>query len=159
MRAAVDAAFAGYLSALEAKFRSDMASSEGPDDSPERPDYPLFPAGRLVQGKAKVGTTDTLGDSAATAMFHELEKAVGVKPVRGRAWYGIRRVATDLAQDETTDGRALNALTGHSSDATRTKDYQEKERPEVLTLAAKTRRAVRQKAIDVARTAGNGGVS
>lgn len=138
MRAAVDRALAGYLSALEEKF---LASST---------DYPLFPAGRLRNGKAKVGTTAHVGDGAANDLFHDLERLAGVDVLPGRAWYGLRRVATDLAQDVTTDGRALNSITGHSSDAMRTKIYQESERPEVLQKAADTRAALRARAIEAA---------
>ena len=147
MRTAVDQALAGYLADLEAKYVADGT------------DYPMFPAGRLVRGKAKVGATKSLGDAAASDMFHDLERAVGVEVVRGRAWYGLRRLATDLAQDVTTDGRVLNSITGHSSDTMRTKVYQEQERPEVLEKAATTRSAVRRLAIDAAQRASENGGS
>jgi hypothetical protein len=138
MRGAVVKALSGYLSDLEVAFQAGGT------------DYPLFTAGRLVAGKAKAGTTKCLGDGAANDLFHDLERLAGVTVVPGRAWYGLRRIASDLAQDVTSDGRALRAITGHNSDKTRDL-YQQKERPEVLRKAAETRDALRQIAISHAR--------
>jgi len=38
---------------------------------------------------------------------------------RGRAFYGLRRQATDLAPEFATDARVLNRLSGHLDSATR----------------------------------------
>lgn len=131
-REAVERALAGYLSRCEQAWRTG-----------ELEDYWLFPAGRFKQGRAKVGVAKPLTRDAALKMFHELEQVAKVPPVPGRGWYGVKRVATDLAEDVEKDERVLNAITGHRDSATRRQIYQEGERPEVLIRAAETRAKVR----------------
>lgn len=132
-RAAVDGALAGYLSHYENAYRAGEIS-----------DYPLFPAGRTKEGRSKlVPNPKPLSRDAARKMFMELEEVAGVVHVPGRCWYGVRRVATDLAEDVTTDERVLNSITGHKDSATR-RLYQESERMEILRGAAETREKVRR---------------
>jgi integrase len=133
-RDAVEAAFAGYLADYEAHWRA------GDVD-----DYLLFPSGRFKHGKAKVQADPThLTRDAALGMFHDLERIAGVTAMKGRGWYGVRRRATDLAEDQETDERVLNSITGHRNSDTRRLVYQESERPEVLARAAITRSRVRR---------------
>lgn len=49
------------------------------------------------------------------------------------------------------DGRVLNSITGHTSDETRRKIYQEKLRDQMLAKAADTRAELRERAMDAAR--------
>lgn len=132
-RAAVDRALTGYLKHFEDAWR--LGSIE---------DYPLFPAGRLVKGRSKlVSDAKPLTRAAALDMFHHLERAAGVAAVKGRGWYGVRRIAADLAEDIEPDERVLNSITGHRDSATRRGVYQQNERPEVLSKAATTRERIR----------------
>lgn len=132
-RAATDAALSGYLSHFENAFRAGEVA-----------DYPLFPAGRFKEGKAKlVATPKSLSRDGARKMFKELEGIAGITHVPGRSWYGVRRTATDLAEDIMKDERVLNSITGHRDSATR-RTYQDHERREILVRAAETREKVRR---------------
>jgi hypothetical protein len=82
----------------------------------------------------------------------KFERVSGVAIVRECGWYGARRVGADLAEDVESDGRALYAITGHQSDETRRKVYQEKRRNTVIAKAATAREAARQTAIEAARS-------
>ncbi len=73
----------GYLSLLEA------ARVAG-----EIEDYVIFAAGRLRGGKAVVKRGQTPRESIAN-LSHDLERAVGVTPVRVRGWHGLRRQLSD----------------------------------------------------------------
>jgi hypothetical protein len=132
-RAAVDAALDGYLFDYENAYRAGTIAN-----------YPLFPAGRFKKGKAKIAPAPKpIQRDGARKMFLKLEKAAGVEHVRGRGWYGVRRVAADLAEDDTKDERVLNSITGHRDSATR-REYQDPERFEILRRAAETRDRVRR---------------
>jgi hypothetical protein len=132
-RKCVDAALAGYLSLFEEQWRNGSID-----------DYPLFPAGRLKKGKAKLSSRPTpLTRDAARKMFQALERIAGVAHVPGRGWYGVRRIAADIAEDLEKDERVLNSLTGHRDSRTRQTIYQDEDRPEVLARAAQTRLKVR----------------
>lgn len=126
MRAAVDHELtAGYLKELESAYQTGVIQT-----------YSLFPGGRLVRGVARPDATQPLGDRAATDLWHEFEDVAGVDILKHRGWYGARRTGADLAEDVENDGRALNAITGHTSDDMRRRIYQEKERDVVLAKAA-----------------------
>jgi integrase len=132
-RRVVDAALSGYLANYEAAWQRGVIE-----------DYPLFPAGRLVAGRAKVvSSPKCLTRDAALGMFYRLEAAAGVPHVEGRGWYGVRRIAADVAEHHEKDERVLNSLTGHRDSTTRQNIYQQRERPEVLAMAAQTRMAAR----------------
>lgn len=142
-RAAVDYEMReGYLRELEAVFRAGHIDT-----------YPLFPGKRLVRGVAALGSTQPIGDRAATDLWHEFERAADVAIIAGRGWYGVRRTGADLAEDVESDGRALNAITGHQSDEMRRKVYQDKDRDAVLAKATMAREAARQLAIAHAESA------
>lgn len=132
-RIEVERALEGYLANYEEAWKAGSIT-----------DYPLFPSGRLLKGRAKhVAAPLVLSRDAARKMFHQLESVAGVTTVAGRGWYGVRRVATDLAEDFETDERVLNSLTGHRDSSTRRLVYQNRERPEVLNRASVTRMTLR----------------
>lgn len=131
-RVAIQQALAGYLRDYEALYQVGAIK-----------DYPLFPAGRLKRGRAKVvANPKPLGRDGALKMFHELEAIANVTQVDGRGWYGVKRIAADVAEDVETDERLLNAVSGHHDSKTR-HGYQQRERPEVLAGAARVRMDVR----------------
>lgn len=85
-------------------------------------------------------------------MFRELEQIADVPTIKGRGWYGVRRVASDEAEDVEHDERVLNSITGHRDSTTRRLVYQDRERPEVLKKAAITRAKVRRGEVPQAPT-------
>jgi integrase len=68
--------------------------------------------------------------AAALEVLHEAERLSGIEPVPGRGWCGIRRRATDFAEDVEKDERVLDSLSGHTDSATRRKRYQAHHRPD-----------------------------
>lgn len=152
-RSAVDEAMRGYLRDLECAFAAGLRS-----------DYPLFPAGvmpydvkpsRRPQNKRKYVDIPCVRRASADVQnepsddrsmrdwFDKLESVAGVNHVRGRGWYGIRRVASDVYPDYEDDARVLNDATGHADSKTREKTYQEKNSSSVRARTAQTRRKVR----------------
>jgi hypothetical protein len=82
----------------------------------------LFPAGRLRRGRAVLrAELKSLTRTAGLDMFHEVERFAGITSAPKRGWYGVRRAATDLAEDHEKDERVLNSITGHTDSATRRK--------------------------------------
>lgn len=107
-RQAVEDAFQGYLSELEALHRSGAIE-----------DYPLFPAGRLDNGIAKPDgklTHREVTRNAALGWFHELETIAGVECKKGRGWNGLRRIYTDVAPRYTSNEKTLNTVSGTSTE-------------------------------------------
>ena len=151
-RGAIDSALSGYLRDLESAYLAGL-----------RANYPMFPSGRLRydvapsrvsrrsavspvrRAKQSVGDTP-IGKRALTDLFHELERVAKVEPIEGRAWYGIRRRATDLYEDYEKDERVLNDQTGHKRSDTRREVYQERDRAAIRAKSAETRRRVRSAA-------------
>lgn len=135
LRALVDQVLEhGYLSDAEAAFaRGDIN------------DYHLFPKGRLVGGKAllKNALSGPLGSTSIRGHFRSLERLAGVEHQPGRSFYGLRRLATDLAADLETDDRVLDRLTGHLHSETRKHVYQDRVNERLRARAAKTRRSMR----------------
>lgn len=128
----------GYLSDVEAAFRAGSLR-----------EYSLFPVGPLMHGKASVEQSVGLHLQPRTlrGMFERLEQAAGVDHVPGRGFYGLRRVATDLAADLEQDDRVLNRLTGHRDSDTRKRIYQDREHAATSAQAARTRRNLRQQIV------------
>lgn len=146
-RAAIDYEMRdGYLRVLEAAFQQKLIRS-----------YSLFPGKRLIRGAARLDATEPIGDRGATDLWHEFERVAGVEVIPGRSWYGVRRTGTDLANDVENDERALNAITGHKSSATRMRVYQTRKRKEVIAKAAVAREAARTSAIEAAKQAAREG--
>lgn len=109
-------------------------------------DYHLFSGGRLVRGRAVLDRARAghLTRTPALGKFHELERVAGVTPVPGRGWYGLRRVATDAANDVTGDSRVLNAMGGWSpSSSEREARYQKRGNSRVRAKAAEARDQMR----------------
>jgi integrase len=77
-------------------------------------------------------------------MFCEVERLAGVEHQPGRAFYGLRRQATDLAPEFAQDARVLNRLSGHAESSTRERVYQDQQNELVRARAAKARRKMRR---------------
>jgi integrase len=136
LRALVDEVLStGYLAEAEAAFRRR-----------EIEDYFLFPAGKLRRGSVPLerATKQALATTAIRKMFVAVEAIAGVEHVDGRAFYGLRRQATDLAPEFASDARVLNRLSGHLDSATRERVYQEKENRRARARAAEIRQRMRQ---------------
>lgn len=136
LRAQVDEALSfGYLCAAEDAYRRRLISN-----------YYLFPSGRLVEGRALVecSTGSPIGSTVIHDMFRDLESRAGITHQPGRALYGLRRTASDLAPEFASDPRVLNRLTGHLNTATRERTYQDREHELVGVRAACARREMRR---------------
>jgi hypothetical protein len=75
-------------------------------------------------------------------VFHDFELShlnLGV----GRGWYGLRRIAADLAELATTDYRVKDRLGGSQDSETRKHIYQDRETDEIRARAASVRRQLR----------------
>lgn len=73
-----------------------------------------------------------------------LEVAAGVTPVKGRGWYGLRRVSTDQAPRYTSDRRVMDKLGGWTAGSTTREDtYQDREDELLIAETAAVRRAWR----------------
>ena len=97
----------------------------------------LFVAGELIGGSVPPGRA-TAAHASCQAMrdlFVDLERIAGVERRRGRSFYGLRRQATDLAQD----ARVLNSICGHADSATREQVYRDRENERVRAHAATAR--------------------
>src|SRR5689334_10709113 len=57
---------------------------------------------------------------------YELEAAAGVSRIKGRGWYGLRRILMDTAPKYTSNEMTLNTLAGTSTDM-RNSVYQDQE--------------------------------
>lgn len=135
LRALVDEVLAaGYLAEAEAAYQRGNVT-----------DYFLFPTGKLQRGMVPLvrATTGYLSDYSLRAMFRDLETIVGVVHKKGRAFYGLRRQATDLAPEFAEDARVLNRISGHADSATRERIYQDRENDRVRAQAAEARRNMR----------------
>jgi hypothetical protein len=136
LRALVDDVLStGYLCEAEAAYQSGEIS-----------DYFLFPTGKLQRGAyvplCRV-TDKALSDHTLRERFRELEGIAGVEHRKGRAFYGLRRQATDLAPEFAQDAQVLNRISGHSDSATRERIYQDPQNERVRARAAEARRNVR----------------
>jgi integrase len=122
-----------------------LAEAEAAYQRGEIPDYFLFPAGKLKRRCVPVSraTAGYLSDWTLRGMFKDLEAIAGVPHRKGRALYGLRRQATDLAPEFADDARVLNSISGHADSATRERIYQERENERVRAKAAKARRSMR----------------
>lgn len=131
-RHAVDAALAGYLCEYEYRYQQDEK------------DYYLFPSHKPIRGVSPFREDARPADKdAALKWFKRLEEVAEVKPVRGRGWYGLRRTATDVAPEYSSDARELNSLGGWSDSETREGVYQDRAQVQVKARASAVRRAAR----------------
>ena len=105
----------------------------------------MFPAGRLIQGIAKPSgrrTQTAVTRDAALKWFQELEATAGVQSLKGRGWYGLRRIFTDEAMKYTSNEMTLNAFSGTSTQI-RNRVYQDQESLEAKIDAARVGEAIR----------------
>ena len=139
-RRAVDDALAGYLANYEAAWKAGQVE-----------DYHLFPgskmrmldrSGRRWTRRVRANVKPLSRDGARVA-FKDLEAIAKVDHVEGRGWYGLRRIAADLAESATTDDRVKDRLGGWQDSATRKQIYQDRQTDELRAEAAKVRRALR----------------
>lgn len=97
----------GHLSDLEAAYRAG-----------ELADYPLFPAGRLRKGKARVrDTLHPMEQPSLVDLLRNLEEEVGIPFVARRGWHGLRRGLADfydrlLREGKIHDPNLLNEIQG-----------------------------------------------
>lgn len=115
-------------------------------------DYYLLPGGRLLYWQKGVrlitpvaqmkNANRQLGDTGLRKQWGKLEKLAGVEHVDKRAWYGIRRLQTDRAEDVESDARVLNRLGAWKNTSTRER-YQEEGRVEIADRTAAARRKIR----------------
>ena len=139
-RRAVDDALSGYLANYEAAWRAGQIT-----------DYYLFPGSRMrmldTNGRrwTRKLRTDVkpLSRDGARIAFKELEAIAKVEHVEGRGWYGLRRIAADLAESATTDDRVKDRLGGWQDSETRKQIYQDRQTDELRAEAAKVRRELR----------------
>ncbi|WP_148306585.1 hypothetical protein [Gemmatirosa kalamazoonensis] len=61
-------------------------------------------------------------------LFHRARELAGVREQPGLAWYGMRRAATDAADDLEVSAGALMHLGGWSNEQTPRDIYRERER-------------------------------
>jgi hypothetical protein len=128
-----------------------LANYEAAYQAGEIADYYQFPGSRMrMLDEAGRRWARRLGDGVkplsrdgARIAFQELERIAGVPHVRGRGWYGLRRVATDIAEIATTDDRVKDRLGGWHDSETRKQIYQDREAAELRIKAADVRRQIR----------------
>jgi hypothetical protein len=71
------------------------------------------------------------------------EAIAGIPHKPGRALYGLRRQATDLAPEFAKDAQVLNRLSDHADSATRERIYRDPNNERVRAKAAEARRSMR----------------
>jgi hypothetical protein len=140
----------GYLRDLERAYQAGKLA-----------DYHLFPGGHLLEwGRSSrheernghvvialpVAQVANAGrhwtDTGMRKAWRRLELAADVEHVDGRAWYGLRRVQTDRAEDVEQDPRVLRHLGGWKNDETRRR-YQQRGRMDLVEKASATRAKIR----------------
>ena len=136
----MDGAVIGYLANYEAAWEVGQIE-----------DYYLFPgskmrmldaSGRRWTRKVRAGVRLLSRDGARVA-FKQLEAIAKVDHVQGRGWYGLRRIAANLAESATTDDRVKDRLGGWQDSETRKQIYQDRQTDEIRAEAAKVRRELR----------------
>jgi hypothetical protein len=134
--------------------RGVLADLEAAYQRGEISDYYLIPGGRLHTVKTRKGSrlrarvenaNRPWGRTGMRRAWLRLEAIAGVPHERGRDWYGLRRISTDLAEDVEKDDRVLNDTSGHEDSATRRK-YQEDGRLGVAEASLRVRQQIRPKA-------------
>ena len=135
LRALVDEVLStGYLAEAETAYQRG-----------EIPDYYLFPGGKLKRSSVPPSraTEGYLSDWTLRGLFKALEATAGIPHKPGRALYGLRRQATDLAPEFAQDAQVLNRISGHADSATRERIYQDPQNERVRAKAAEARRSMR----------------
>lgn len=140
-RAAVARALAGYLRELEAGYQADGA------------DYYLFPQGRLsvVDGEpravARHRRVGHITQRTAIDWFHDAERAVGILPMKGRAFYGSRRGLLDAFADAEASEEVLQEAFGWGDRRMADTVYRDRERLKARTDSATLRARIRGESV------------
>ena len=103
---------------------------------------PLGAAGERWPRRVRPGAKPWSRDGARTA-WQALEAIAGIPHVKGRGWYGMRRVATDIAEPLISDPRVKDSLGGWVNRRTRPAIYQAEAGEEVRAAAAAVRHQMR----------------
>lgn len=109
-RLALDRALETFLRVCEASYQAKAIA-----------DYYIFPSRIRMDGTAYPHNADDyhpVGRQQMLRDFHELERISGVEVIERRGWYGLRRLIADLASDNETDARVLNAYQGWAAGST-----------------------------------------
>lgn len=123
----------------------------------------MWPAGRLTKaGELRLSTYPSPGKSARgtvradptsmdsgslSDLLHAYTDTIGIARVEGRAWYGLRRIMADMAEEVEKDTSVLREITNWKDEATRRR-YLKKRNPKKRMKAAVTRGKIRQLLID-----------
>lgn len=127
LRAYVDTGLSsGDLSEAEASYRAGSIDA-----------YRWFPAGRLTGGKVQLKQCggNHAGEKALRDLFVRLAQHAGVGHVHGRAFYGLRRMETDVAAAVEPDPEVLNGISGHLHTETQGRVYHDPKRKRERTGA------------------------
>ncbi|AHG92154.1 hypothetical protein J421_5572 (plasmid) [Gemmatirosa kalamazoonensis] len=117
-------------------------------DAPAAPLIPTAPTGygkQRVQSAAWVEKRrlTPLNERTMNTLFHRARELAGVREQPGLAWYGMRRAATDAADDLEVSAGALMHLGGWSNEQTPRDIYRERERETHRRAARAARAAIR----------------
>ena len=121
----------GHLSLYEEMYRRGKLTN-----------YPMFPGGKLRQGKCNPRKAHSVMDRrTALEQFHALEAVAGIASRKGRGWYGVRRASVDLAETLSDDDKVKNTLGGWTQHSDTRKrfylhDEAERRRSEACDLRA-----------------------
>jgi hypothetical protein len=131
----------GFLREVEAAYQAG-----------ELEDYYLIGSMDLIRRKNPDGTTQRVAQvkNAHKAMHKRnlnrlwkiFERQAGVQYLKGRAWYGMRRIMADIAEDQISDKRVLNRMGGWTRTETR-EGYQEEGRVALDVMTADARDIIR----------------
>jgi len=102
----------------------------------------LDASGRRWTRKVRPNVKPLSRDGARVA-FKKLEAIAKVDHVEGCGWYGLPRIAADLAESATTDDRVKDRLGGWQDSETRKQIYQDRQTDDLRAEAAKVRRELR----------------
>jgi hypothetical protein len=136
----------GFLREFEAAFQEGAV-----------PDYFLFPSRKLIHwdranrcpqspvAPVKRALSGHMEQTSMHELWLKLETAAGVEHVYDRGMYGMRRLATDLADDVTDDEAVKDEMGGWAQGGgTRQRIYRAKQRKARSAKAARARQQVRQ---------------
>jgi hypothetical protein len=93
----------GYLANLERAYRSGQIAN-----------YPLFPSGRLIRGRAGAHVAAYIDDRTLNDWARAVERRLGLTRVDRQGMYGWRRSFINLFDTWSTSARVKDLLTGHT---------------------------------------------
>lgn len=106
-------------------------------------DYPIFVGGpaESLKGYNLRRDAHAMSESFLGCLWDDLEKTAGVSKVKGRRWYGLRRLFRDMAANLEKDTRVLDRLMGHHTRGTGS-IYEDQQEPWVRTRAMEVRELI-----------------